>query len=402
MEIPQAMRSIKKSRSLVLICVVFLSTALLLQIFTLRTCGPSIEAKVLDTEFYGEEKTLKNKVTSVEIKVNESLLQGLVPRSFDRWQYGHEALCQPPEEGFNYTRGLLYLKPAKTGSSTTSGINLRIARNLALRLNKTKCHASYEHHVASQTFANREPSKSFMWTILREPTRRIVSQFFHFEVSRNKVEPTDKNFQEYAYKPVSATYYLDNVAPVKEQDVVPNNTHTVMQATLDQYNFIGITERFDESVVALQMILDLPPGDLLYLEAKSSGGYDDGRFKDRCFYIVPKFISPGMKKFFKSEEWQETIKYQRALYLAANRSLDLTIDALGRQEFSQKLRHFKALRALAVEECAHKTVFPCLANGEKAPKTDCLYTDSGCGAKCLDRVVLQHQHLHYVFQQRFH
>jgi hypothetical protein len=49
----------------------------------------------------------------------------------------------------------------------------------------------------------------------------------------------------------------------------PNTPHFL------SYDFIAITERMDESAVELQMLLGLPLADVLYLNAKTSGGYED-------------------------------------------------------------------------------------------------------------------------------
>ena len=74
--------------------------------------------------------------SSVHPKTNFS---GILARSFEPWK--HPLPCFKPDPEFETTEtptknGFLYVKPYKTGSSTTSGINLRIARNVALRQGK--------------------------------------------------------------------------------------------------------------------------------------------------------------------------------------------------------------------------------------------------------------------------
>ena len=131
------------------------------------------------------------------------------------------------------------------------------------------------------------------------------------------------------------------------------------------------------------MILHLPLSDILYLSAKQNGGYDD-----HCFFIQPSNLTPGMKKYLESEEWQETIREDLELYKAANRSLDMTIDRLGRKEFEANLAKYKAALKEADNRCRERTVFPCTKEGVKVPppETDCLWSDAGCGAVCLDEV----------------
>lgn len=69
----------------------------------------------------------------------ETNFSGILAQPFDPWT--HPLPCFPPDEDWTTTavqnypskRGFLFVKPYKVGSSTTSGINLRIARNVAIR-----------------------------------------------------------------------------------------------------------------------------------------------------------------------------------------------------------------------------------------------------------------------------
>ena len=152
--------------------------------------------------------------------------------------------------------------------------------------------------------------------------------------------------------------------------------------------FKGITERMEESAVALMMLLNLKMSDILFLSAKGKGGYDDGGGKGQgCTYIWPSFLSPGMQEFFDTnDEWKEMIQYDVAIYKAANASLDLTIEALGRDFFAENLARFKHAREEAQRQCLPTVVFPCDSGGALHKNTDCLWNDSGCGTTCLDRV----------------
>jgi hypothetical protein len=67
------------------------------------------------------------------------------------------------------------------------------------------------------------------------------------------------------------------------------------------------------------------------------------------------------------------------LYDAANKSLDLTIDALGRELFDQNLNRFIHALLVVEQTCLPKVVFPCDANGTRHQETDCIQYDSGCG-----------------------
>jgi hypothetical protein len=345
-------------------------------------------------------------VTPKELPLSQSSFGGITARAFEGWPAETTLPCFPADKNWKDTssqvspaiKGFFYLKPYKTGSSTTSGVQLRISRNVARRrrdVDSEMCKSRFDHGPdltpGYTLFKNRNPSESFLWTTLREPTARAVSQFFHFKVSRHKSEPSDSNFksflnethhmQDYYYRALynKAPFSRDNYDPV----VVGNNI-------LASYNFIGITERLDESFVVMMMQLNIKIADILHLNAKTRGGYDAGGGPGhRCTYIWPSFVSPGMQAYFNSTQWKDTIKYDMLLYQAVNRSLDMTIDKLGRDLFNENLAKFKNAQEKAVRRCLPTTIFPCDSGGKRSKETDCLWNDSGCGAKCLDALATE-------------
>ena len=55
----------------------------------------------------------------------------------------------------------------------------------------------------------RNRQKSFLWSIVRDPTKRYVSDFFHFQVSRRNVEPTLANMKSYFDNYKHKHHYID-------------------------------------------------------------------------------------------------------------------------------------------------------------------------------------------------
>jgi len=340
-----------------------------------------------------------NPVPILPIQTNFS---GIISRPFEPWT--HPLPCFEPEENWKWqkvvnapaNRGFLFVKPYKTGSSTTSGINLRIARNVAIRqgANYEICKARFDHgpwfYPASLLFKNRNKAQSFLWTVIREPTKRAISQFFHMEVSRKNVEPRDAEFKHFLMdemKKFMTDYYIHTLHTRTKFDRTKEDPIAAANAIMGEYDFIGITERMDESAVLLMMLLDLPMSDILYLSAKGKGGYDDGGGGKGCTYIWPSFVSPEMQEFFDTnEEWQSMVQYDVALYQAVNASMDLTIERLGRDRFETLLAQFRAAQAEAQAKCLPRTIFPCDTSGGRHKQTDCIWNDSGCGVDCLDKL----------------
>jgi hypothetical protein len=323
------------------------------------------------------------------------LPDSLQPRAFPKWTQDFPCY-EPDDEWWEVSvqrspsrNGFLFMKEMKTGSSTLAGVHLRISKNVALRRNEgyAICKARFDHSLAVRMeYGNRNKSQSFLWTVLREPTARAISQFFHFTVSREKQEPSDVNFKKSMRHDMFRNYYLQSLTtakPYEKGDAV----EPIVSHILNEYDFIGITERMDESLVVLSQLLNVPLTDVLYLKAKGSGGFDDGRFQRHCTYIIPPYVSPTMKSFFASPRWKKRIVGDDYLYQLANLSLDMTIDTLGRDLIAQKLIEYQQLRQLSEETCANKVEYPCDAGGNRRQRAPgCLWQDSGCGHGCLDRV----------------
>ena len=328
---------------------------------------------------------------------------GVHARAFDPWPLRDLSLpCFPPEDDWKHkgskpsNNGFIFVKPYKVGSSTASGINLRLARGVAKKLNRTYdvCKARYDHTWARFSYKDYRPKDTLLWTILRDPSTRVLSMFFHFGVSRSKIEPSDANFLDFVNRPNHVNdvydYYL---SALSINPYARNNGRLASQNAandiLKRYNFIGLTERMDESAVVLAMLLGLSVSDTLYLAAKMHGGWDgaggrtDGKI---CTYIIPSFISEGVQAFLDSEKWKIMSHWDRMLWQAANRSLDLTIDSLGRDTVEYNLRLYQEAKSKAQEVCLPKTRFPCSIGGKYSNVTDCMWNDSGCGMDCLDEV----------------
>jgi hypothetical protein len=236
-------------------------------------------------------------------------------------------------------------------------------------------------------YDKRDLTKSFLWSIIREPTKRFVSEFFHFKVSRQKVEPTDANMQEYMRKFTYANY-IQLLHPEAGQPGY-NLTLSVEQI-IREYDFIGVVERLDESLVVLKLLLGLEMNDILYLKAaKENGGFDDGGYNNTCVYIAPSFVTPGMKQWFETNRtYKQMMRGDNMVYQATYKSLDLTIDALGRNVVEQELHDFHLAMKVAQETCTNIT-YPCSSGGVKTYPNDCIFSDLACGYKCLEKLALE-------------
>ncbi|KAI2498989.1 sulfotransferase family [Fragilaria crotonensis] len=334
--------------------------------------------------------------------------------------------------------GILFQRPTKTGSTTMTGIVLRLVHNRGQKVGFEKCkHRSIHGSGRLFKFGQRNKTRSFLFSIIRHPQARALSQIFHFEVTVGRHEPTDEFVMQKLLQNYNHMHYLNDLrvrdyaspheASRKHQLAVrmgydsvqsqanaleksspevvrhyervwkqwrefgPNVTqHKVIGDILDDYDFIAIMERMDESLVVLQMLLNLTTKEILYTRARSGGSFSNG-FKDRpCIYILPGFTSPGMKEFLASDEWKEHVAADMDFLKAAHKSLDRTIEALGREEFNHKLSIFRNALKLAALNCAGRVRTMCSAGGEviRPVNTTCYVWGEGCDHDCIDELEL--------------
>lgn len=350
--------------------------------------------------------------------------------------------------GYHYTQppeGLIYMKVPKTSSSTLTGINVRIAKRWGARLagalnnknnssissSKTMTNKSqsmgtscthYSHHVvgAGYYYGNRNPLKSFLWGSVRDPATRAMSRVFFSLISQQGRNASDDNVALTAlrtfYPPQYATvskgrggvqfHYLTLEEDNIRTDPMPNfyfwkpempgtvqtpkKLRRMVARILADYDFLAIVERLDESIVALQLILGLPPSDVLATSAKIPGKtfyYD--RDRKVCVSIQQPFWSPAVQDYLKSSEWYAINHGDYLLYHAANLSLDRTIEALGQERFQRALLQYQKAQTVVRKHCQDQIFPPCSIKGVvqvELARENCYVEDSGCGYPCIDKL----------------
>ena len=325
-------------------------------------------------------------------------------------------------------RGILFQRPHKTGSTTMVGIILRLVHNRAKGkpFNTTCKHRAMHGSARQYDYDQRDRTKSFLFSIIRDPTARLISEFFHFDVTAYEKEPTDANFLTMIRKR-AFNYYLKDLSTrhyVSNDTVVPNPAFAkskgyknwvefvmsmesrqtlaqmefgmnydptrIVQDILLDYDFIAIMERMDESLVVFQMLLGLTTKEILYTRARSSGSFSNGWKGRPCFYIMKSFVTPGMKRFFASEEYKLRIANDLLIYQAANKSLDRTIASLDPVEFQRNMAALQHGLKLAADNCRGRIRTMCDEGGALIPPKNktCYVWAEGCDHDCIDELDL--------------
>jgi Sulfotransferase family len=288
----------------------------------------------------------------------DRLVERVQPRAFPLWNNltvnlpcprAVEDWTSPGAQKAATRAGILYVKVAKTGSSTGASVNLRLASRLyqkaaadaassppssdgnrtqsllpppvsasSLREHRRVCRNRFKHWPANAAgYGQRNRARSVLWSVVRDPTDRLVSEYFHFYVSRGGFNATDDSaFRRYLKEnrerlPSFQARYLafeelahagDNVTaddlneerralgrsafssqdsgPLSSPSPSPHPAVSVdtIRSILGGYDFVGVSERMDESLVALQLLLGLETEDVLHIRyAKSLRQVQDAR-----------------------------------------------------------------------------------------------------------------------------
>ena len=182
-------------------------------------------------------------------------------------------------------QGILYIKPEKAASSTLAGVAARIAYKLFDLTNtsaiaaaenisvKPICRVRLTHAWSRQSpkpFTSRDRNNSFLFTFLRNPGKRSLSEFYYFGVDgRNitgkEVEPTAAEALEYVQSPRHANSQFTKcwdvgmkpslTAMVTENMTWQEKMALRVQIAVNELDYIGIVERME--YVEVQMVLSI-------------------------------------------------------------------------------------------------------------------------------------------------
>ena len=311
--------------------------------------------------------------------------------------------------------GLMLAKVHKAGSTTAASVTVSIAYHVAQReqqkilgttpnettMTRPMCHSHFYHDFAmSNHHSHRNVAKSFLWTTVRLPHARAESAFYYFQV----LKEYDNDEEHLQFLSLSRGHQLRFMRKRNEKLVVqfgnlyqpdtsfpkpvnlssrfremmnasmgiPDNSiietdperlalEHVRREVLDTYNFVAVTERWAESMVVLKLLL---PGvlysDLVVLRTKERGSFVP--FGKRCKFIPVVTSIPDRIKSYLDGPFRDT-NPDYLLYAAVNRSLDMTIESLGRERVEEGVRLIQYLQSLAQENCMNSTIPPCSGPG---------------------------------------
>eukprot|EP00039_Didymoeca_costata_P019779 m.338900 g.338900 ORF g.338900 m.338900 type:complete len:293 (-) comp18587_c0_seq1:281-1159(-) len=264
-----------------------------------------------------------------------------------------------------FNKSIVFEKLLKVGGSTFGGVVRRIGRKYNLsgvydgwprqghRHNRTPPAEPFVY--ANHGDLPEVKGEQFKILLVRTPDERQISYFYHMRVTRFNYSDDEDSMLEGVMRHNYRQCALKQ--PTREK-------------LKEKYDFIAITERFDESVLLLKFLLPgLTLRDLLYIKAKDSSKVYTSHQKN--FASLP----PKVRQFFASEKFKFASKCQWEIWRIANQMIDERISKI--DNFSLELLHFRRMVQKAERECFSQESLK-----------DCFWQDNGCGVRCLDNLDL--------------
>ena len=218
---------------------------------------------------------------------------------------------------------------------------------------------------------DRLEKKTFLMTFIREPAERALSQFYHIKVSRERISPTNDEIIKYLEGNESANTRIE-----RNHLMHYISTGESVSEIMRKYDFIGITDRFEESMLVLAHRLGLDIEDMLYLKAKDSHHLQTDNKGAHFVPSVPvQNQSESVQRYLK-EKWYGLNAVDYELWDKVNEQMDRQIAEI--DGFDDKLNRYKSLLKKVQNECGHL---------QEKGGTDCLNNDEGCGQNCIRDLV---------------
>ena len=216
---------------------------------------------------------------------------------------------------------------------------------------------------------------TFLWALVRDPRARALSFYTH------KVAPTHVH-KDQAFRDKEV---LETVLNNDELHNGMVKRYSPLQATADgvtkALDFVGVTERFDESMLVLKHKLGLRLADMLYTSVKvSTERRPDNTGKQPTSNKPMHLWSAPVQRALAGKIFSSRNQEDTKLWQAANVSLNKEIGQIGLGVFNAELVEYRNHLNQVNLRCTPK-------KGVSFETLCCLYRDAGCGYPCIEQYV---------------
>ena len=227
-------------------------------------------------------------------------------------------------------------------------------------------------------------AKALRLTAVRDPVKHAISACTHFGPCGRR----SSGGSAYNATSEARLSWVSNDMGTGQMSRFVAHEPDSSQSPADFYHAIFVTDRLDESLVALALSLKLDLEDVLYVSAKTS--HTQRRPKTEA---LDRDFKQGLRRAFYGDQYTNSepplplprskrpadFSPDAALYHDAVARLDATIASL--PTFEVHLRRFRKMQGRLVEACARGGARRARLGRDAGA---CLYGDQGCGYRCID------------------
>ena len=262
--------------------------------------------------------------------------------SFD----GRTFPCYDSESSNDLVRGVFYVKIPKTDSSYWRAVGVRTIHRMETSVfNNGKCSFLGGHNTAlSLNLKDRVSEQSFAYTFIRNPREWAVKRFY-FRKSVSGGSIGADAMMQYLQRDKNRNGQAKYIAQHDFRNYADmSNPVAAAKEIVASYDFIGLVEEPAKSLVVMQLLLGLDMFDILYHQSPLAGTItyfrDDS---DKCGRVIDQSPPQEVKDYLDSTVWYRDNAVEVEIYAEVKKSIEATIDRLGRDRFDEALCDHKAL-----------------------------------------------------------
>ena len=276
---------------------------------------------------------------------------------------------------------LVYIKIPKTASSTFAGVLHRVGSRYGLTGADSCAHtwgkepllwAEHASYAAVKDKVDKLKEKSKVVTLVRDPVDRCLSHYYY------TLGPASASWSQ---KPSTAGKldFMRRHCSNYQTAFMGEDKHWHNLSSADEviqrYDYIGLSDHFDESAVLLAHTLGVSDDDVAYISIKIADGRDAGDGTGTAVRSVrhPPFHEepPEVKRFVASREWKDANAFDYAIVKHAKDQLS---SFFHKADARNRLKRFIALRNREVKSLtAEDGTFDTTAAYESKLLLDCRF-----------------------------
>lgn len=270
-------------------------------------------------------------------------------------------------------QNIVMIKGPKVGGSTLGGIVRHIGAHYNLSGFRSDNWISSEpgvwaqHKALDLEFLHEIQSlqmKTFLFTIIREPSARCLSDFYFFQTHGQK------QYRDFSDKLQYFRKYCTN----RQWRAITGRMQNF--TALETYDFIAITERFNESMVILKHLLGLKWRDVMYMSSKISGAQDSWTTKTEKYR--PYEEESEVLKQYVNNTWKK-INRDFELYRKVEIEFEKKLSRI--RNFKEEVSKFETLLD-TIQRICHLI----LSSSKSWKLHEAYFEDMMPGYRCLDQI----------------